>query len=65
MNKKILELKVNNNKKDLEKYIKPQWSLKTLISIVVFVFVLIFSNGYKLAFDKSVWYFTTTYQNFI
>ena len=42
MNKKILELKVNNNKKDLEKYIKPQWSLKTLISIVVFVFNLIF-----------------------
>ena len=42
MNKKILELKVNNNKKDLEKYIKPQWSLKTLISILVFVFVVIF-----------------------
>ena len=62
MNKKILELKVNNNKKDLEKYIKPQWSLKTLISIVVFVFVLIFVvkdleiNFIKLVTDSSKYF---------
>ena len=42
MNKKILELRVNNNKKDLEKYIQSQWSFKTLISIVIFIFVLVF-----------------------
>ena len=62
MNKKILELKVNNNKKDLEKYIKPQWSLKTLISILVFVFVLIFAvkdleiNFIKLITDSSKYF---------
>ena len=62
MNKKILELRVNNNKKDLEKYIKPQWSLKTLISIVVFVFVLIFVvkdleiNFIKLVSDSSKYF---------
>ena len=62
MNKKILELKINNNKKDLEKYIKPQWSLKTLISILVFVFVLIFVvkdleiNFIKLVTDSSKYF---------
>ena len=62
MNKKILELKINNNKKDLEKYIKPQWSLKTLISIVVFVFILIFVvkdleiNFIKLVSDSSKYF---------
>ncbi len=62
MNKKILELKVNNNKKDLEKYIQPQWSLKTLISIVVFIFVLVFVvkdleiNFIKLISDSSKYF---------
>ena len=42
MNKETLELKVNNKEKDLENYLKPQWSWKTLISIVLFCFVLIF-----------------------
>ena len=62
MNKKILELKINNNKKDLEKYIKPQWSFKTLISIIVFVFVLIFVvkdleiNFIKLVSDSSKYF---------
>ena len=42
MNKNILELKVNNKNKDLESYLKPQWSWKTLISIVLFFFILIF-----------------------
>ena len=62
MNKKILELKINNNKKDFEKYIKPQWSLKTLISILVFVFVVIFVvkdleiNFIKLVTDSSKYF---------
>jgi len=62
MNKKILELKVNNNKKDFEKYIQPQWSFKTLISIVIFVFVLIFVvrdleiNFIKLISDSSKYF---------
>tara|TARA_B100001250_G_scaffold381738_1_gene374306 strand:+ start:1435 stop:2262 length:828 start_codon:yes stop_codon:yes gene_type:complete len=42
MEKNILELKVNNKKKNLEYYLKPQWSWKTLISIVLFCFILVF-----------------------
>ena len=38
MNKKIVELKVDNKDKNFEKYLKPQWSWKTLISIVLFCF---------------------------
>ena len=34
MNKKTLELKVNNKEKNFEKYLKSQWSLKTLIFII-------------------------------
>ena len=42
MKKNILELKINNKDKDLEAYLKPQWSWKTLITIGLFIFVLIF-----------------------
>ena len=42
MEKNILELKVNNKDKNLESYLKPQWSWKTLISIVLFCFILVF-----------------------
>jgi phosphonate transport system permease protein len=42
MEKNILELKVNNKNKDLESYLRPQWSWKTLISIVLFCFILVF-----------------------
>ena len=42
MEKNILELKINNKNKDLESYLKPQWSWKTLISIVLFCFTLVF-----------------------
>lgn len=42
MNKNILELKVDNKDKNLEKYLKPQWSWKTFISIVLFISALIF-----------------------
>ena len=43
MNKKILKLKVDNKDKNLKNILRPQWSWKTLISIVfliVFIFVV-------------------------
>ena len=42
MNKNILELKVDNKDKNLEKYLKPQWTWKTFVSIVLFISALIF-----------------------
>ena len=42
MKKNIFELKINNKDKDLENYLKPQWSWKTLSSIVLFCFILVF-----------------------
>ena len=62
MNKKIVELKVDNKDKNFEKYLKPQWSWKTLISIVLFCSALIFVvkdleiNFIKL-FSDSIKYF--------
>jgi len=42
MEKKILQLKINNKDKDFENYLRPQWSWKTLITIAIFSFVLVF-----------------------
>ena len=42
MEKNILELKIDNKNKDLDKHLKPQWSWKTLISIVLFCSILVF-----------------------
>ncbi|MDB9792593.1 phosphonate ABC transporter, permease protein PhnE [Candidatus Pelagibacter sp.] len=62
MNKNILKLKIDNKDKNLEKYLKPQWSWKTLISIVLFCSALIFVvkdleiNFIKL-FSDSIKYF--------
>ena len=42
MNKNILELKVDNKEKNFGKYLKPQWSWKTLIFIVLFSSALVF-----------------------
>ena len=42
MNNNILKLKVDNKDKNLEKYLKPQWSYKTLISIILSLLILIF-----------------------
>tara|TARA_B100001121_G_C18586500_1_gene572359 strand:- start:165 stop:992 length:828 start_codon:yes stop_codon:yes gene_type:complete len=42
MNKNILELKVDNKYRNYEKYLRPQWSWKTFVSIVLFVSALIF-----------------------
>ena len=40
MEKNILELKINNKNKDLDKYLKPQWSWKTLVTVVLFCSVV-------------------------
>ena len=42
MNKNIFELKVDNKNKNFEKYLRPQWSWKTLIFIVFFSSALVF-----------------------
>ena len=62
MNKKIVELKVDNKDKNFENYLKPQWSWKTLISIVLFCSALIFVvkdleiNFIKLLSDSSKYF---------
>ena len=62
MRKKILELKINNKNKDLESYLKPQWSFKTFISIIIFCSILIFVirdleiNFIKLVSDSSKYF---------
>ena len=40
MKKNILELKFNNRNKELESHLKPKWSWKTLVSIVLFCSIL-------------------------
>jgi len=42
MKKNIIELKIDNKDKEFHKLLKPQWSWKTFISIILFVFVLVF-----------------------
>ena len=62
MNKKIVELKVENKFKNFEKHIQPQWSWKTLVSIFLFCSVLIFVvndleiNFVKLFLDSSKYF---------
>ena len=62
MKKNIQELKINNKVKDLEKHLRPQWSWKTLISIVIFCSVLGFIiddleiNFIKLVTDSSKYF---------
>ena len=62
MEKNILELKVNNKNKDLENYLKPQWSWKTLVTIVLFCSSLAFIikdleiNFIKLVLDSSKYF---------
>ena len=62
MDNNILKLKVNNKYKDLEKYLKPQWSWKTLTSIVLFSFILVFIvddleiDFFKLITDSSKYF---------
>src|SRR5210317_1208411 len=62
MNKNILELKVDNKNKNFEKYLRPQWSWKTLIFIVLFSSALVFVvkdleiNFIKLLSDSSKYF---------
>ena len=62
MEKNILKLKIDNKNKDLETHLKPQWSLKTVFSIVLFCFILVFIikdleiNFIKLASDSSKYF---------
>jgi phosphonate transport system permease protein len=41
MNDKILKLKIINNNKDYEKLIKPQWTWKTYVSIIILLITLV------------------------
>ena len=55
MGKNILELKINNKNKDLETHLKPQWSWKTLTTIGIFSFVLVFVvNDLEIDFIKLI-----------
>ena len=62
MNKKILELKVDNKDKNFEKYLRPQWSWKTFIFIVLFSSALVFVvkdlevDFFKLVSDSSKYF---------
>ena len=62
MEKNILELKINNKSKKLESYLKPQWSWKTIVSIVIFCSILVFIvkdleiNFVKLVSDSSKYF---------
>ena len=42
MNKNVFELKVDNKNKNFEKYLRPQWSWKSLIFILLFCSALVF-----------------------
>jgi phosphonate transport system permease protein len=59
MNKNIKKLKVNNKDKNFDKYLKPQWSWKTFVSIIIFCFLIVFTvkdleiNFIKLVSDSS------------
>ena len=53
MERKIIKLKVDNKDKDLATYLKPQWSWKTLVSIILFCSILIFIvNDLEIDFIK-------------
>ena len=55
MEKKILQLKIDNKDKDFENYLRPQWSWKTLVTIGIFSFILVFVvNDLEIDFIKLV-----------
>jgi phosphonate transport system permease protein len=62
MNKNILQLKIDNKVKKYENYLRPQWSWKTLLLIVLFLFILLFIvkdleiNFIKLASDSTKYF---------
>ena len=55
MKRNVIKLKVDNKDKDLATYLKPQWSWKTLTTIGIFSFVLVFVvNDLEIDFIKLV-----------
>jgi len=51
----VIKLKVDNKDKDLATYLKPQWSWKTLTTIGIFSFVLVFVvNDLEIDFIKLI-----------
>ena len=55
MERNVIKLKVDNKDKDLATYLKPQWSWKTLATIGIFSFVLVFIvNDLEIDFIKLV-----------
>jgi len=62
MEKNVIKLKVDNKDKDLVTYLKPQWSWKTLIFIIIFCSILVFIvkdleiNFIKLITDSSKYF---------
>ena len=55
MERNVIKLKVDNKDKDLATYLKPQWSWKTLTTIGIFSFVLVFVvNDLEIDFIKLV-----------
>ncbi len=55
MKRNVIKLKVDNKDKDLATYLKPQWSWKTLTTIGIFTFVLVFVvNDLEIDFIKLV-----------
>ena len=55
MERNVIKLKVDNKDKDLATYLKPQWSRKTLATIGIFSFVLVFVvNDLEIDFIKLV-----------
>ena len=55
MERNVIKLKVDNKDKDLETYLKPQWSWKTLTTIGIFSFVLVFVvNDLEIDFIKLI-----------
>ena len=62
MNDNILKLKVDNKDKDLEKYLKPQWSYKTvnfyhfLVIILIFIVKDLEIDFIKLVTDSSKYF---------
>ncbi len=62
MDNNILKLKIDNKYKKLEEHLKPQWSWKTLSSIILFSLILVFVvkdleiNFLKLMTDSSKYF---------
>ena len=55
MKRNVIKLKVDNKDKHLATYLKPQWSWKTLTTIGIFTFVLVFVvNDLEIDFIKLV-----------